>query len=313
MELKVLIAIALVLVALIAIGGFLYTWFEGGGASGDMKNLLAVSRAGGFENTRDAREALANDETGQVLERLKRAQKKKKRPRGKQTTLEQRYFLAGLFTERQRKEFERLRILLPAIGAPVLALLCYIFFQSGEFALYGAAMGGIGGFWFPGNMLDRRIKERDEDILFYLPLVIEQIAIGVSSSLDIGPCLSRVVTMAEERESHNVVTELIALVQNQVRSGVSLDEALAEIGATGGNAELKHTFMALAQVSRHGGEISRQLQELADAVASMRETRIEGVIKKLELKATGPVGLVFLGFIIILLIGFGIQIKNAFV
>ena len=50
--------------------------------------------------------------------------------------------------------------------------------------------------------------------------------------------------------------------------------------------------------------------ELADSVNTQRETKVEALIKQLELKATGPVALVFLGFIIIILIGFGIQIKK---
>jgi type II secretory pathway component PulF len=70
--------------------------------------------------------------------------------------------------------------------------------------------------------------------------------------------------------------------------------------------------LALAQVAKHGGEITRQLNELADAVANQRATKIEAKIKKLEIAATGPVALVFLGFLIILLIGFGSQMKDAF-
>jgi hypothetical protein len=68
--------------------------------------------------------------------------------------------------------------------------------------------------------------------------------------------------------------------------------------------------VALAQVARHGGEITKQLHELAEAVGSQREAQIEGKIKKLELAATGPVALVFMGFMIIILIGFGIQLKG---
>ena len=70
--------------------------------------------------------------------------------------------------------------------------------------------------------------------------------------------------------------------------------------------------MSLAQVAKHGGEITRQLQELADAVAGQRETKIEAKIKRLELEATGPVALVFLGFIGIVLIGFGLQLGKVF-
>jgi len=148
--------------------------------------------------------------------------------------------------------------------------------------------------------------------MFYLPLVIEQISIGVSSSLDIGPCLQRVVQMADERDTHNVVTELLKYAQNYIRSGVPFEEAMVETGKASGQTELKHAFMYVAQVAKHGGEITRQLQELADSVAAQRQAYIEGRIKKLELVATGPVSLVFFGFLIILLIGFGVQLKNAF-
>ena len=148
--------------------------------------------------------------------------------------------------------------------------------------------------------------------MYYLPLVIEQIAIGVSSSLDIGPCIQRVVTMADERDSHNAVTELIRVCQYYVRSGISLEDALNEVAKLSGHTELKHCFMSLAQVTKHGGEITRQLQELADAVSSQRETRIEGKIKQLELVATGPVALVFMAYLMILIVGFGIQVLKAF-
>ena len=75
--------------------------------------------------------------------------------------------------------------------------------------------------------------------------------------------------------------------------------------------QLAKSIMSLSQVAKHGGEITRQLQELADAVATQRETKIDAKIKKLELEATAPVALVFMGFLIILLIGFGIQIYRA--
>jgi pilus assembly protein TadC len=69
--------------------------------------------------------------------------------------------------------------------------------------------------------------------------------------------------------------------------------------------------MALAQVAKFGGEVSKQLQELADAVSAQRETKVEAKIKKLELEATAPVALVFFGYLVILLIGFLLQILTA--
>jgi pilus assembly protein TadC len=178
-------------------------------------------------------------------------------------------------------------------------------------AMLAGIIGLLAGFYIPFRIIERRMKQRAEDILFFLPLVIEQISIGVSSSLDVGPCLARVVQMADERDSHNAVTELVRYAQYHVKSGVGLEEALTEVGKLSGHVELKHAFMALAQVAKFGGEVSKQLQELADAVSAQRETKVEAKIKKLELEATAPVALVFFGYLVILLIGFLLQILTA--
>jgi len=230
--------------------------------------------------------------------------------RKKEPTLEEKLFRAGLFTEEQRQDFRRLQIVLPVVlvlaGAALGASI-----SEGINVLIFSAVGGIAGTYIPLWRLSRWMKRRDDDISFYLPLVIEQISIGVSSSLDIGPCLSTVVTMAEERDSHNPVTELLRLTQSYIKSGVNFQDALTEVGRLSGHNDVKHSFKALAQVARYGGEISKQLQDLSEAVASSRETAVEAKIKKLELNATAPVALVFFGFIIIILIGFGTILINA--
>ncbi len=226
------------------------------------------------------------------------------------TTLEERMFQAGLFSEEQRRDFKRLQVVMPtAVG-----LLGAAYGSTGgdplNILLYGV-VGGMLGAWLPLRRLESWIKYRQEEILFYLPLVIEQISIGVSSSLDIGPCLARVVQMADERDSHNPVTELLRFAQAYIKSGVSLQDALIEVGRQSGSNEVKHAFKALAQVARYGGEISKQLQDLSESVSSERETKVDEKIKKLELAATGPVALVFAGFLFILLIGFGMTLLKA--
>jgi Flp pilus assembly protein TadB len=219
-------------------------------------------------------------------------------------SLEERMFQAGLFSEDQRRDFRRLQVAMPtALG--LLAGICGSMSADPLDIILYAVVGGMLGLYVPLKRLDSWIKNRQEEITFYLPLVIEQISIGVSSSLDIGPCLARVVQMADERDSHNPVTQLLKFAQAYIKSGVSLQDALNDVGRQSGSNEVKHSFKALAQVARYGGEISKQLQDLSEAVSSERETKIEEKIKKLELAATGPVALVFGGFLVILLVGFG--------
>lgn len=225
-------------------------------------------------------------------------------------TIEERMFQAGIFSTEQRRDFRRLQIVMPAALGLLGATLGIFTGDPLNIILY-ATVGGMLGTYIPLWRLDRWTKRRQDDIGFYLPLVIEQIAIGVSSSLDIGPCLARVVQMADERDAHNPVTELLRFAQSYIKSGVSLQDALNEVGRQSGNNEVKHSFKALAQVARYGGEISKQLQDLSESVSAERETKVDEKIKKLELVATVPVTLVFAGFLIILLLGFGMSLLKA--
>lgn len=289
------------LFALLGGGYFLFTYLMGGSSS--MQSMM-----GGTKNTKEGDDGLSPQE--KEFQKAKEILAKKKKKKKTVLTLEEKFFQAGMFTEADRKNFDRLKLFAPIVGAAVLAYGGYM--VDITYALVGGVFGVLLGFQLPTSVLDRKILRRGEDIMFYLPLVIEEIAIGVSSSLDIGPCLQKVVSMADERDSHNVVSELLRIVITLARSGISLEDALVEVGKRTGHLELKQTFMALAQVSKHGGEITRQLQELADAVSSQRETKIEAKIKKLELEATGPVALVFMGFMVILLTCIGMQMIKAF-
>lgn len=219
------------------------------------------------------------------------------------------FFRAGIFEEGSRKKISLLSKM-SVILCP-LAAFCFTYTFDGILPFVATAIGAGIGVQIPRSYLRRAIQARDEEIMFYLPLVIEQLVIGVSSSLDVGPCIRWIVQMADERDSHNAVTQLLRYAQQYMKAGASMEDALLLVARLSGHTELKHVFMSLSQVSKHGGEITKQLQELANAVASQREARIEGKIKKLELEATGPVGLVFVAFMATFLSSLALQITTA--
>jgi Flp pilus assembly protein TadB len=306
---RILVGGAAALLALASGAMFVY-FFVMSRRQPNLRNLMGAAGSSdqGAYN-RERRAALQDDPTGKEYERLKteRRHLKVKKPK---LTQEERFFQAGLFSDQEKKEFLRTKLLAPFVTVPLAIVGTWG--SSIDMVAGSLVLAIVIGLQIPNSILDRKIKQRHEEIMFYLPLVIEQISIGVSSSLDIGPCLQRVVSMGDERDSHNVVTELIRHAQFFVKSGISLEDAMTEVGKLSGHVELKHAFMSLSQVAKHGGEISKQLQDLADAVGKQRESKIEEKIKKLELEATGPVALVFVGFIGTILIGFGIQIMKAF-
>lgn len=300
----------LILVALFSGLGFgliLLYYIMGSNAQDNMRSLMGNAGAAGAAPGSvmgGAGKQVSEEELRAIKQKTKKSKKRKIEP-----SMEERFLHAGMYTEQEHKDFRRMQFLFPILTTPILGL--GISFMSADLALPAAIIGFLVGYRLPVALLDKKIARRGEEILYYLPLVIEQIAIGVSSSLDVGPCVMNIVDMADERDTHNVVTELLRTVIYHVRSGVSLEDALTEVGINSGHLELKHSFMSLGQVVKHGGEITRQLQELADSVAQQRETQIEEVIKKLEVKATGPVSVVFFGFMIILMSGFVVKLSGA--
>lgn len=220
-------------------------------------------------------------------------------------------FKAGYFTADDRRRFLRMQIIAPIVSTSACTGVM-VYLGNPLLITTGVILGVFIGFAYPMSWLERQIRVRQEEIMYYLPLVIEQISIGVSSSLDIGPCISQVVAMAKERDSHNPITEMFVHVEKLLRSGLNLESALIEVGEAQGMTELKHAFMFLAQCSKHGGEVSKQLQELADAVMVQRQVQVEARITSLPVKATGPLATVFAGFFAILFAGLFVRLLGAF-
>lgn len=246
------------------------------------------------------------DEDKAIKDRLEGSQKKKRSKR-KEPTVDELLFMAGRLSQSERQAFLKKRKLAPVVfGA--LGLVVGVILGTPKTVLLGSSVGVLLGLYLPMKILRGWVKKQHEDLSYYLPLMIEQISIGVSSSLDIGPCIAQIVQMADERDSHNATTDLLKYTLFYVKSGVNLEQALVEIGQASGQTEFKQALLALSQVTKFGGEVSKQLQELADSISSQRETRIESEIRKLELKATGPVSIVFLAFVMLLGLGVAAQI-----
>ncbi|MEZ4754004.1 MAG: hypothetical protein R3A13_06780 [Bdellovibrionota bacterium] len=234
-------------------GGIILYYLLAPKSKNNIQSLMGRETTSGFKPG-SGRQKLDDAE----IEKAKNLAKKTALAKEEVHTLEERFFMAGLFSkEDQKYHYFHIQKIGACICAPIAI---YALADMGALmALLGGVFGAVAGWRVPATfLLDSRIRKRSEDILYYLPLVIEQIAIGVSSSLDIGPCLQRVVQMADERDTHNSVTELLRYSQSHVRSGVSLEQSLLEIGKMSGHTELKHAFMSLGQVAKHGGEITRQ-------------------------------------------------------
>lgn len=304
-----LILVGVILILMVGIGVFLRLTFSNSNAESGRVATLTGSQA----NTAASMNIAPKVNPAKTSLTLEEVQSKLIQTKGRAVNPndpEILFFRAGYFSTAERLKFLRfknfLQIALPFAFGGMMSLVNGIIY-----IVIGIACGYMVGRVFPDHMLNKRIKRRKDDSLYYLPLVIEQISIGVSSSLDVGPCVAYVVEMANERSSHNVVTELLAQVLKLMKAGMSLDEALSDVGEVVGIGEVKNAFMFLAQCSKHGGEISKQLNDLAEAVTLSRQLDIEARIVALPTKASGALGLIFFGFFIMLLAGLFVRIMSS--
>ena len=228
---------------------------------------------------------------------------------GLKLSLEQaKFFQAGIYTELDKRQYKKFAFVSPVVCV-FLSLIALVALDSSMVMLIGGSvLGLLIGVTIPKSYLERRIRARQEDILKQLPIVIEQVSIGVSSSLDLWPCISHILEMARQRDKFNPTIELFIHTERLIMSGLSFQDALMEVGQASGMQEIKHCFSFLAQCAQHGGEISKQLQELANSVMTERQSQIEGKISALPVKATGPLFFVFAGFFTLMLSGIFVKI-----
>ncbi len=308
------IIIILVFLAVAGAGAIAYVLFSSKSSDskiGDVKALMSKGVTPPVEEIYDKKTKKLNDPNDIDYDIIKKQTVRKNKPTAAED-LQKKLFRAGLYSKEDKAWFTRFRIIsfiVAVVGTPICLFLIA---SSPVLLLVGCLISLLVGFAFPLSWLERRIRAREEEIMYYLPLVIEQISIGVSSALDIGPCISHLVTMADERDSHNPVTEMFVSVEKLIRSGLNLEQALIEVADVYKILELKHTFMFLSQCSKHGGELSKQLQELADSVMIQRQVYIEGKISALPVKATGPLVTIFAGFFALLFSGLMVKMIGAF-
>ena len=283
-------------------------------SSAELRGLMGSSLSAGLGARSRRRSAEDDDDDDDQLIDIDSIKKKSGSSVAKKVEVDvnSKLFQAGIYSNDEKRKFQLARIICPGAFALIFGILALTLLGSAVHTTMGILGGAFVGFAMPLSWLERKIRSRQEDTLYFLPLVIEQIAIGVSSSLDIGPCLSMLVNMATERESHNPVTEMFIHAEKLMRSGLNLEESLVEVAEANGQQEIKHAFLFLAQCSKHGGEISKQLQELADSVMVQRQVQVEGKISALPVKATGPLGCVFAGFFGLLFAGLVVRMMEAF-
>lgn len=313
-KIYILVFIATAVLILLGILGYILVGngSRAGGKNSEFRRLMGGETLG-IDAPINPRDPITGKREIKVLDaETFRRKSKKMKGKKKEDDINSKLFKAGFYSSKDRAAFNVKRIIIFVFSFVIITFGAHFILKNPPVTLAFAIAGAFIGYAVPISLLEREIRAREDDIMYFLPLVIEQVSIGVSSSLDVGPCITQIIQMAEERDSHNPVTEMFVSVDKLIRSGLNLEDALIEVSEANGVTEVKHAFLFLAQCAKHGGELTKQLQELADSVSIQRQVRIEGKIAALPVKATGPLTVVFAGFFGLIMSGLLVRLMGAF-
>lgn len=173
-------------------------------------------------------------------------------------------------------------------------------------------MVGIGA-WSIGYMVAQRMRARIaeqaiERLEFYLPIVMERVAMAVQAGLDIIAAINVVVQHGQRAASVVVpgakspvvdpVTRLLNRALVLTEGGLSFEQSLNEVARYINSIVLRHAFIYLAYSYKQGGELAGPLRELSDSTQLYFQETIEERVAKLPVKATAPLLCTFAGLLI---------------
>jgi len=156
-----------------------------------------------------------------------------------------------------------------------------------------ALLGGVAGELYSRGRENRNAEKIGRQLEADLPMVMEQVVMGVSSGLDIIPAVSEA-----SRQGSDGVSKVFRRVVSLAEGGLPVEEAFRVVSDESDSAPLKHALIHLSLAYKQGGEVIRPLRELSDATQSHYQDRVEEEISKLPVKGILPLITIFAGLLI---------------
>ena len=189
----------------------------------------------------------------------------------------------------------RLRLALFAAAAGVL-LGCALSF---ELAVLLAVAGGLWGFSAPKRALEKRKKDRAEELERHLPEMLEVISLGLRSGLSFDRSLDVYLG-----HFNTLLSRSLASARQQWALGLARrDDALRSVAETYDSALFSRAIESVIRSLRYGSSLAEGLEATArEARASYRALKQERVAKA-PVKMMVPTGTLMLPAMLILVLG----------
>jgi tight adherence protein C len=169
--------------------------------------------------------------------------------------------------------------------------------------LLGLFLVGAIGYALPQFFLNKIVHKRQDKIDRMLPDVIDLFVICMEAGLALQATINRV---AEEIRGvcHDFYTEL-QITAGEMRTGISRDTALKNLGKRTGVQSLKSLVTLMVQSEKLGTSLADSLRAHADFSRVQRTLRAEEMAAKLPVKIVIPLVLFILPAMFIVIVGPG--------
>ncbi len=204
-------------------------------------------------------------------------------PDGYSERLRQKMIRAGVYSPDAVDRFIALRVVL-VVAIPVLLYL--LFGVVGLSGLIGLAVAGfviLACILGPEAMLDRKVADRQRQILVKLPDVLDLLVISVEAGLGFEQALDRTVAAVP-----GPLTAEFARMLGEVRAGASRSDAMRAMEARCDVPELRSFVLAILQADTFGVSIGRVLRAQADEMRIKRRQLAQEAAQKAPVKMLIP-------------------------
>ncbi len=144
-----------------------------------------------------------------------------------------------------------------------------------------------------------RVKERQKNIEFELPYIIDLLSLAVESGYDLITSITKIV---EKSRNTDIIIEFKKLIAD-TKVGKSLEEALTNMASRVGVLSFFSFVSALVQAQRLGAEIGPTLRAQAEQMRYQKMIQTEEKVNKLPAKLVLPLVLFIFPSIIVIILG----------
>ncbi len=169
-------------------------------------------------------------------------------------------------------------------------------------SIFGVAvLMGVVGFYLPTIVIGIRQSQRHDSVLMALPDALDLMVVCVEAGLGVAAALQRVAI--EMRIASPVLATELAMVNQEMQTGMSRTDALRNLAERTGVEEVYALVAMLIQTDRLGTSVAQALRSHAQSMRTQRRQRAEQQARKASVKLAFPLVLLIFPALLVVLLG----------